>query len=57
MAGRGRGGKTGTLTAEQMAMLGCTKDLPVQTAPPPTFPPVLNRPTTLEVDFNLFKLT
>ncbi|KAH8327708.1 hypothetical protein KR074_011195 [Drosophila pseudoananassae] len=48
MAGRGRGGKTGTLTAEQMAMLGCTKDLPVQTAPPPTFPPVLNRPTTLE---------
>ncbi|KAH8380503.1 hypothetical protein KR009_011145 [Drosophila setifemur] len=48
MAGRGRGGKTGTLTAEQMAMLGCTKDMPVQTAPPPTFPPVLNRPTTLE---------
>ncbi|XP_016986088.1 DNA-directed RNA polymerase III subunit RPC7 [Drosophila rhopaloa] len=48
MAGRGRGGKTGTLTAEQMAMLGCTKDLPVQTAPPPTFPPVLNRPTTIE---------
>ncbi|XP_017059035.1 DNA-directed RNA polymerase III subunit RPC7 [Drosophila ficusphila] len=48
MAGRGRGGKTGTLTAEQMAMLGCTKDLPVQTAPPPTFPPILNRPTTLE---------
>ncbi|XP_017026292.1 DNA-directed RNA polymerase III subunit RPC7 [Drosophila kikkawai] len=48
MAGRGRGGKTGTLTAEQMALLGCTKDMPVQTAPPPTFPPVLNRPTTLE---------
>ncbi|EDW94727.1 DNA-directed RNA polymerase III subunit RPC7-like [Drosophila yakuba] len=48
MAGRGRGGKTGTLTAEQMAMLGCTKDMPVQTAPPPTFPPVLNRPTALE---------
>ncbi|KAH8257125.1 hypothetical protein KR038_003928 [Drosophila bunnanda] len=48
MAGRGRGGKTGTLTAEQMALLGCTKDMPVQTAPPPTFPPVLNRPTALE---------
>ncbi|XP_017072082.1 DNA-directed RNA polymerase III subunit RPC7-like [Drosophila eugracilis] len=48
MAGRGRGGKTGTLTAEQMAMLGCTKDLPVQTAPPPTFPPLLNRPTNIE---------
>ncbi|ALC44972.1 CG33051 [Drosophila busckii] len=50
MAGRGRGGKTGTLTAEQMQMLGCMgKDMPqVQSAPPPTFPPVLNKPTTLE---------
>ncbi|KAH8300445.1 hypothetical protein KR018_006107 [Drosophila ironensis] len=52
MAGRGRGGKTGTFTAEQMSMLGCTKDLPVQTAPPPTFPPVLNRPTALETTPN-----
>lgn len=51
MAGRGRGGKTGSLTAEQMQALGCVgKDMPqVQSAPPPTFPPVLNKPITLEV--------
>ncbi|KAH8398773.1 hypothetical protein KR222_003124 [Zaprionus bogoriensis] len=50
MAGRGRGGKTGSLTAEQMQALGCVgKDMPqVQSAPPPTFPPVLNKPITLE---------
>ncbi|XP_030385302.1 DNA-directed RNA polymerase III subunit RPC7 [Scaptodrosophila lebanonensis] len=50
MAGRGRGGKTGTLTAEQLQALGCVgKDMPqVQTAPPPTFPPVLNKPIALE---------
>ncbi|XP_002135059.2 DNA-directed RNA polymerase III subunit RPC7 [Drosophila pseudoobscura] len=48
MAGRGRGGKTGTLTAEQLAMLGCVKDLPVQSAPQPTFPPVMNKPIALE---------
>lgn len=51
MAGRGRGGKTGSLTADQMQALGCVgKDMPqVQSAPPPTFPPVLNKPITLEV--------
>ncbi|XP_068143056.1 DNA-directed RNA polymerase III subunit RPC7 [Drosophila tropicalis] len=48
MAGRGRGGKTGTFTAEQLAMLGCSKELPVQSAPPPTFPPVLNKPIALD---------
>lgn len=51
MDGRGRGGKTGSLTAEQMQALGCVgKDMPqVQSAPPPTFPPVLNKPITVEV--------
>ncbi|SPP87312.1 DNA-directed RNA polymerase III subunit RPC7 [Drosophila guanche] len=48
MAGRGRGGKTGTLTAEQLAMLGCVKDMPVQSAPQPTFPPVMNKPIAVE---------
>lgn len=54
MAGRGRGGKTGSLTAEQMQALGCMgKDMPqVQTAPPPTFPALLNKPICLEVNGN-----
>lgn len=50
MAGRGRG-KTGSLTQEQLQTLGCTgKDMPqVQTAPPPTYPPLMSKPVTLEV--------
>ncbi|XP_011180799.2 DNA-directed RNA polymerase III subunit RPC7-like [Zeugodacus cucurbitae] len=49
MAGRGRG-KTGSLTQEQLQTLGCIgKDIPqVQTAPPPTFPPLMSKPVKLE---------
>ncbi|XP_065358983.1 DNA-directed RNA polymerase III subunit RPC7 [Calliphora vicina] len=49
MAGRGRG-KTGSLTQEQLQTLGCVgKDMPqVQTAPPPTYPPLMSKPVTLE---------
>ncbi|XP_054735092.1 DNA-directed RNA polymerase III subunit RPC7-like [Anastrepha obliqua] len=49
MAGRGRG-KTGSLTQEQLQTLGCIgKDIPqVQTAPPPTFPPLMTKPVKLE---------
>lgn len=50
MAGRGRG-KTGSFTQEQLQSLGCVgKDMPqVQTAPPPTYPPLMTKPVTLEV--------
>ncbi|XP_061392532.1 DNA-directed RNA polymerase III subunit RPC7-like [Musca vetustissima] len=50
MAGRGRGGKTGTLTQEQLQTLGCVgKDMPqVAQAPPPTYPPLMSKPVTLE---------
>lgn len=50
MAGRGRG-KTGSLTQEQLQSLGCVgKDMPqVQTAPPPTYPPLMSKPITIEV--------
>lgn len=51
MAGRGRG-KTGSLTQEQLQTLGCIgKDVPqVQTAPPPTFPPLMSKPVKIEVN-------
>ncbi|XP_005187534.1 DNA-directed RNA polymerase III subunit RPC7-like [Musca domestica] len=50
MAGRGRGVKTGTLTQEQLQTLGCVgKDMPqVAQAPPPTYPPLMSKPVTLE---------
>lgn len=53
MAGRGRGVKTGTLTQEQLQTLGCVgKDMPqVAQAPPPTYPPLMSKPVTLEVGF------
>lgn len=55
MAGRGRG-KTGSLTQEQLQTLGCTgKDMPqVQTAPPPTYPPLMSKPVALEVNVCVF---
>lgn len=51
MAGRGRGVKTGSLTQEQLQTLGCVgKDMPqVAQAPPPTYPPLMSKPVTLEV--------
>ncbi|XP_055843930.1 DNA-directed RNA polymerase III subunit RPC7 [Episyrphus balteatus] len=51
MAGRGgRGGKTSSLTQEQLQAMGCIgKDMPqVQLAPPPTFPPLMSKPVTME---------
>ncbi|XP_075160869.1 RNA polymerase III subunit G [Haematobia irritans] len=50
MAGRGRGVKTGSLTQEQLQTLGCVgKDMPqVAQAPPPTFPPLMSKPVSLE---------
>lgn len=50
MAGRGRGGKSSSLTQEQLQAMGCIgKDMPqVQLAPPPTFPPLMSKPVTME---------
>ncbi|KAL9902398.1 DNA-directed RNA polymerase III subunit RPC7 [Glossina fuscipes] len=49
MSGRGRG-KTGTLTQEQLQSLGCVgKEMPqVQTAPPPTYPPLMTKSVVSE---------
>ncbi|XP_002133033.3 glutamic acid-rich protein-like isoform X1 [Drosophila pseudoobscura] len=49
MAGRGRQGKTGTLTVDQLAALGYVKNLPpVQSAVQTTFPPVMKKPIAVE---------
>ncbi|EDW25290.1 GL26515 [Drosophila persimilis] len=49
MAGRGRKGKTGTLTVDQLAALGYVKNLPpVQSAVQTTFPPVMKKPIAVE---------
>ncbi|XP_026843665.1 DNA-directed RNA polymerase III subunit RPC7-like [Drosophila persimilis] len=49
MTGRGRQGKTGTLTVDQMAALGYVKNLPpVQSAVQTTFPPVMKKPIAVE---------
>lgn len=51
MANRGgRGGKTTSFTQEQLNALGVGKDVPVVLAPPPLFPPLLNKPVPLEAN-------
>ncbi|XP_037933362.1 DNA-directed RNA polymerase III subunit RPC7-like [Teleopsis dalmanni] len=49
MAGRGRGGKTGTLTQDQINKMGIGTEMPIQTAPPPTYPQLLSKPVTMEI--------